>query len=217
MKQPQPATTGPAQPPGPPLVRETATGFSDTWNEANIWQTRTFTAESRWGVRYTQSDPVELALSRENLFTYAAANPLLFVDPLGLLEVYHASACAERYIGALGGVNEIPGRVGRYLDRRIGNNLIAYCARCRPDSQPSDARIVPSPVVGTGDPVIGLLPSPEGVVGADDLRVACGGCNNEGERFFVANVRTRSALTRDALMDKVLFYSLEYKCCGGEK
>ncbi len=83
MKQPQPATTVPAPTPGPPPARKTATGFSDTWNEANIWQTRTPTPESQWGVRYNQSDPVGLS-GGINPYSYAAASPLRWIDPMGL-------------------------------------------------------------------------------------------------------------------------------------
>jgi hypothetical protein len=84
MKQPQPAIVGLAQPPGSSTARKTATGFSDTWTGANIWQTRTFTAESQWGVRYTQSDPL-LQNTGAHPFSYAHQNPLFFVDPYGLI------------------------------------------------------------------------------------------------------------------------------------
>jgi RHS repeat-associated protein len=83
MKQAQPTSTGSAQPPGPPPAQKTATGFSDTRTGSNIWQTRTFTAESQWGVRYTQSDPLPSTIGF-GFYGYARNNPLGWIDPNGL-------------------------------------------------------------------------------------------------------------------------------------
>ncbi|RKX28971.1 MAG: hypothetical protein DRP71_16775, partial [Verrucomicrobia bacterium] len=63
---------------------KTATGVSDTWNRANLWERQTFTTELRWGVRYSQSDPLGIGADL-NLYRYAANNPLLKTDPTGLL------------------------------------------------------------------------------------------------------------------------------------
>jgi len=83
MNQAQPSTTTPEATLRPASGWKTATGVSDTWNRANLWERQTFTTELRWGVRYSQSDPM-WTNGNGNEFGYAAGNPIVFTDPLGL-------------------------------------------------------------------------------------------------------------------------------------
>jgi len=50
MNQAQPSTTTPEATLRPASGWKTATGVSDTWNRANLWERQTFTTELRWGV-----------------------------------------------------------------------------------------------------------------------------------------------------------------------
>jgi hypothetical protein len=87
MKQAQPSTTTPEAALRPLPGRKTATGVFDTRSEPNLWQTRTFSAELRWGVRYSQSDPIGIRRPRNtiaHLFAYANGTPLSLADPNGL-------------------------------------------------------------------------------------------------------------------------------------
>ncbi len=83
MYQAQPSTTAPEAALRPLSGRKTATGVFDTWSEANLWERQTFTTELRWGVRYSQSDPIYYGLG-SHFFAYAVENPLKLIDPLGL-------------------------------------------------------------------------------------------------------------------------------------
>jgi len=76
-----------------------ASGISNTLTEANVWQTRDFTPELRWGTdnfharlyspylgRFLNVDPVSGVgggSQRTNRYTYVLNNPLSFVDPDG--------------------------------------------------------------------------------------------------------------------------------------
>ena len=82
MNKTQPPTTTSDVAPGPASGRKTATGVFDTWCGANLLERHTFTTELRWGVRYSQSDPLGLS-GGLNLFEYAQSNPNRFVDPDG--------------------------------------------------------------------------------------------------------------------------------------
>ncbi len=95
MKQTQPPTTTPEAALRPVPGQKTATGVSDTWSRANLWGTQTFTTELRWGVRYSQSDP--LGTIEQGLFAYVGNNPLNDVDPKGQAScLWWLWKCAER-------------------------------------------------------------------------------------------------------------------------
>jgi len=84
----------------PAAGRKTVSGVTDTLSEANLWQTRTFSAESRWGVPYTQADPLGYG-GGANFYSYSDQNPLRWIDPLGLCAVSpDMQSCLNEIFGA---------------------------------------------------------------------------------------------------------------------
>jgi RHS repeat-associated protein len=83
MKQAQPSTTETKAALRLVSAGKTATGVFDTWSGANLKETQSFTPKLRWGVRYSQSDPLG-EIAGPNLYSYALNNPQNLVDPLGL-------------------------------------------------------------------------------------------------------------------------------------
>ena len=58
VKQAQPPTTTLDAALRLPFGRNTATGVSDTWSEANLCRNQVFSCELQKGERYTQADPI---------------------------------------------------------------------------------------------------------------------------------------------------------------
>jgi len=83
MKQAQPSTTTIEAASRPASGRKTATGLFDSLSRGNLWETKTFTQELRWGMRYSQSDPIGLS-GGPNPFWYADSSPFRFADRRGL-------------------------------------------------------------------------------------------------------------------------------------
>lgn len=99
MNQAQPSTTAAAALRRAP-AQKTATGVFDTWSGSNLWETRIFTPRLRWGVRYSQADPIGLWGADWHLFSYAELNPLKYVDPLGLCSLSaDMSKCLKELFG----------------------------------------------------------------------------------------------------------------------
>jgi RHS repeat-associated protein len=157
--------------------------------------------------RYSQPDPIGLSGALQ-LYAYADQNPLLNSDIIGLLS---AKACGTRYISLAGGVNHVP-IFGPYLDKFFGNNLLGFCAKCPPNQSPTNGHLSPTPPAANGIPDLSLLPSGEKAPGLEDLKKQCGGCSGPGEQFFVANVKTRLAVTPGGLNNVKDHYSLDYDC-----
>jgi len=87
MNRTQPPTTTTDGALRPVPGQKTATGVFDTRSEVNLLETKTFTPELRWGVRYSRSDPIEKGAD-PNRFLYALGNPLSYSDTLGLTSVW---------------------------------------------------------------------------------------------------------------------------------
>ncbi len=95
--------------------RKTATGVSDTRDDANLRERQTFSTELQWGVRYSQSDPIgpggfgdngtpvwdslpmpledgsglKRPTTPDSLFSYAREAPFSWEDPLGLAVCFY--------------------------------------------------------------------------------------------------------------------------------
>jgi len=114
MNQAQPSTTTTKAALKPVSGEKPATGVFDTRSGVNLRETKTFTPESRWGVRYSQTDPLgdEIAkrevttlMERDfnpNKYGYANSSPFVFIDPLGLEPCDtpgHYALCLETLFG----------------------------------------------------------------------------------------------------------------------
>src|SRR6185295_226032 len=102
--------------------------------------------------------------------------------------------------------------------RRVGNNLLGYCAKCPPGQHPNSPRLSPSPPPTTGTPDVTLLPAGSSVPGGSGLLSNCGGCSGPFNQFYLVNVRTSLAFEEADLKKQRDKYSLEYDCvpCKGK-
>ncbi len=180
MNQAQPSTTTPEAALRPASGRKTATGVFDTWSEANLWERQTFTTELRWGVRYSQSDPLGEASfhgltsslrvigknrnglpSESHAFGYADFSPLRRTDPLGLYSINDNCQGCETRLANLG-VDKQQVIAGILLTKRliengcIGESAITRCMLDKADPSSSLKVNCPQPNDGTrcDDPMI---------------------------------------------------------------
>ena len=161
----------------------------------------------KWG-RYTQADPVGLGETLD-LYSYVDGKPTALADPTGL---FSTKACGSRWITFFGGVNHVP-IVGGALDKLAGNNLLGFCATCPgAKDSPQAAHLAPAPPVSGGVPDLTLLPPGSNVPGGDSVARQCGSCTAPNQQLYLANVKTRLALTPGALDKQRQAYSLEFDC-----
>jgi hypothetical protein len=93
------------QRPSPAIAagREAATGPIHSWTETNTLSHHHLAAESWWGERYTQADPlweVQRRSSFQGPYGYAELNPFLYVDVFGLsvcdgYSAYFGTSCCR--------------------------------------------------------------------------------------------------------------------------
>ncbi|MFV2082125.1 MAG: RHS repeat-associated core domain-containing protein [bacterium] len=116
-----------------------ASGVSTSLSGPNVWQTRTFTSELRWGNDYMHARYYNLNLGRFlsvdpvggsvgssqswNRYSYVLNSPIRFTDPFGLEE----KDCCGGYI---------PGRRGRCFVPKTGPPPLLFCHQPNPSPPP---------------------------------------------------------------------------------
>jgi len=126
---------------------------SDVWADATsgagIYSSPWRWLEPQTG-RYARPDPLAI-FEYVSSYLYANGNPVVFVDPLGLVP-----KCVEpsgfHYVGAASLLHHV-----RYFHSSKYFNLLWYNTDCPTCQSPADVRVAPSPKLGLAPPGIRWL------------------------------------------------------------